>query len=126
MLWEVIGWCSFFLIGFWSDRTFATTSATKAVLINRLPDMILFFALFLTYFYSGVSNFQILHLFILDNSSVKNSSYLFFVFGILYVVASCGKSAQCGFSGWLVAAMEGPTPVSALMHAATLVTAGAI
>lgn len=114
--WELIGICSFVLIGFWSGRGFSVGAAIKAVSVNRFPDMALLLAFCLCYCAFGVSDFTAL--------ADCTDMYIFCQF--CFIFAAAGKSAQVGFTGWLLSAMEGPTPVSALMHAATLVTAGII
>jgi NADH:ubiquinone oxidoreductase subunit 5 (subunit L)/multisubunit Na+/H+ antiporter MnhA subunit len=113
--WEGIGICSFALIGFWASRFSATKSALKAVLVNRLGDgLVLWLALWLCWSTGAVSPELI---------ALSGSSYWL---GLVAVLGSIGKSAQVGFACWLPDAMEGPTPVSALIHAATLVTAGVV
>ena len=111
--WEGIGVCSCALIGFWSTRVTATKSALKAVLVNRLGDGLLLFAVIAHYAYSGISSPDVMSFY----DAPTFVSFAFFLGAI-------GKSAQIGFAIWLADAMEGPTPVSALIHAATLVTAG--
>lgn len=123
LAWELIGVSSFILIGFLNERFYAVSAALKAVYVNRFPDMCLFSAFVLLFLTTGASDFA-------TATSVAGASgingVLFSTIFVLILIASCGKSAQFGFTGWLVSAMEGPTPVSALMHAATLVTAGTI
>lgn len=127
--WEGIGLASFLLIGFWSNRIQAGKSAIKAMLINRIGDLGLALgisAIFLT--------FKSLDYFVVFSLVPKaiNSNFSFFLFdvdrlsliGFLLFWGALGKSAQIGLHIWLPDAMEGPTPVSALIHAATLVTAG--
>ena len=130
--WEGIGLSSFLLIGFWSTRIQAGKSAIKAVLINRIGDLGLVLgicAIFLTFKsldYTVVfglsscalnSQFSFLSIDLVDRLTAIT---LFLFVGVL------GKSAQLGLHTWLPDAMEGPTPVSALIHAATLVTAGVV
>nr|YP_009746608.1 NADH dehydrogenase subunit 5 [Jenufa minuta]QII41637.1 NADH dehydrogenase subunit 5 [Jenufa minuta] len=115
--WEGIGVCSYFLIGFWLSRLNATKSALQAMLVNRVSDTVLIISLFVMWFYYGSLDYDILW------ATTSNSYYNDYIcFALL--VAACGKSAQLAFHIWLASAMEGPTPVSALIHAATLVTAG--
>jgi NADH:ubiquinone oxidoreductase subunit 5 (subunit L)/multisubunit Na+/H+ antiporter MnhA subunit len=118
--WEAVGLCSFLLIGFWTSRQNATAAAMKAVTMNRVTDVFLFLGF--AYAQKGASSvsFSQLGEFTLCDSTLGRLAALCFIF------AACGKSAQVGFHAWLLTAMEGPTPVSAWMHAATLVTAGVI
>lgn len=118
--WELIGLCSFILIGFWCTRTFSIGAAIKAVSSNRVPDMALLVSMCACFLSAGVSDF----------SSMAEVGCGTWSAGVLiqigFIFAASAKSAQVCFTGWLLSAMEGPTPVSALMHAATLVTAGVI
>lgn len=118
--WELIGLCSFLLIGFWSTRVFSVGAAIKAVSSNRIPDMALLVSMCGCFLSGGVSDF----------SSLAELGCGAWPVGVLiqlgFIFAASAKSAQVCFTGWLLSAMEGPTPVSALMHAATLVTAGVI
>lgn len=127
--WEGIGLCSYLLIGFWFTRPAAPQSAFKAVLVNRVGDLGLMLSIALLISYFGTTDFSALRLMVSDFADVK----LFFLGFVVYVptlislflvLAAVGKSAQIGLHTWLPDAMEGPTPVSALIHAATLVTAG--
>jgi hypothetical protein len=114
--WEGIGVCSYVLIGFWFTRLSATKSALKAVLVNRVGDGMLMWAILAVWWYAG--NVSLLPSCFFPACIAWLSSELAFILGAM------GKSAQIGFHVWLADAMEGPTPVSALIHAATLVTAG--
>ena len=117
--WEGVGLCSYLLIGFWYTRAQAGKAATKAFLINKVGDLFLL---------SGIS--IILTLFHTLEFSTIESLTPYFETSIIEIVSiflflgAVGKSAQIGLHTWLPDAMEGPTPVSALIHAATMVTAG--
>ena len=119
--WEGVGLCSYLLIGFWYTRIQANKSAIKAMIINKVGDIGLLLAIVLTWIEVGS----------LDYDSIF--SYSFFIIkdnwsldliSVLLLIGVIGKSAQIGLHTWLPDAMEGPTPVSALIHAATMVTAG--
>ena len=115
--WEGIGVCSYLLIGFWVSRLSATKSAGQAMLVNRVSDTLLVISLMLIWWYCGSLDYDILW------STASHSYYTDWICFTL-LCGAAGKSAQLGFHVWLASAMEGPTPVSALIHAATLVTAG--
>lgn len=127
--WEGIGICSFLLISFWHTRISATKSALKAIILNRVGDSAYIAAVAFIFLIFKTLDFSVifalspivsdLHFLILNT----RISYLETI-SILLVIGAIGKSAQLGLHGWLPEAMEGPTPVSALIHAATLVTAG--
>jgi proton-translocating NADH-quinone oxidoreductase chain L len=127
--WEGVGLCSYLLINFWFTRIQANKSAMKAVILNRVGDCALLLAITLILFLFKTVDF--LSVFALVNY-FSNENFLFFSFSINYITLICiflfigaiGKSAQIGLHTWLPDAMEGPTPVSALIHAATMVTAG--
>jgi NADH-quinone oxidoreductase subunit L len=117
--WEGVGLASYLLIGFWYQRPSAAVAAKKAFIANRVGDaglslaIMLMFAEFGTVSFSGVFG------------SVKSGgSGVATALGLLLLLGACGKSAQVPLQSWLLDAMEGPTPVSALIHAATMVTAG--
>ena len=119
--WEGVGLCSYLLIGFWYTRIQANKSAIKAMVINKVGDIGLLLAIVLIWIEVGS----------LDYDSIF--SYSFFIIkdnwsldliSVLLLIGVIGKSAQIGLHTWLPDAMEGPTPVSALIHAATMVTAG--
>ncbi len=118
IFWELVGFCSYLLIGFWYEKPAAAHAAKKAFLVNRVGDTGFLLAIVLVWF-----SFQSLDLQAIHNQNFTNSSSAFLV-GIGFVLASCAKSAQLPLSVWLPSAMEGPTPVSALIHAATMVAAG--
>lgn len=124
--WEGIGLMSYFLIGFWSSRPQAGKSALKAVFLNRPGDFCLVAVMVLAGSQLGSLDFSFLALsvpYALGEPVFPGSSFGGLL-GILVLVAAVAKSAQLGFHSWLPDAMEGPTPVSALLHAATMVTAG--
>jgi group I intron endonuclease len=114
--WEGIGVCSFLLIGYYTHRLTAVKSAVKAILVNRISDGMLLWGILWIWYYTGSVEFDLI---LLNQTS---SISMFIVISIL--IAAMGKSAQILFHVWLPDAMAGPTPVSALIHAATLVTAG--
>lgn len=117
--WEGIGICSYLLIGFWYTRLQANKSAIKALVVNRVGDMFLSIAFFTIFLVFGSLDYATIS----TLTPIMNESSLTLI-GILLLLAAIGKSAQLGLHTWLPDAMEGPTPVSALIHAATLVTAG--
>jgi NADH-quinone oxidoreductase subunit L len=117
--WEGVGLASYLLIGFWQHRPVAAVAAKKAFVVNRVGDLgmtlgtMLAFATFGTVSFAGISRV-----------SGDASPGVLTALGLLFLLAACGKSAQVPLQSWLLDAMEGPTPVSALIHAATMVTAG--
>lgn len=115
--WELIGVCSYLLIGFWFHRLSATKAAQKAVLVNRVSDTALMVGLMASWWYLGSTDLSLLV------ATSTSAAYTDFLCAML-LAGALGKSAQIGLHVWLADAMEGPTPVSALIHAATLVTAG--
>ena len=118
--WEGVGLCSYLLVNFWYTRLQANKSAIKAMLVNKIGDIGLLLAI--VFLWKNVGLTYYFHLFPLYNSlSLQN--YLNII-NILLLIGVIGKSAQIGLHMWLPDAMEGPTPVSALIHAATMVTAG--
>ena len=119
--WELVGMCSYLLINFWYTRKQANKAAIKAVLVNRIGDFCLMYAIALIYINLGtLSIYEISWIFLTDILDSKFSVKV----ALLLFVAVMSKSAQFGLHMWLPDAMEGPTPVSALIHAATMVTAG--
>ena len=127
--WEGVGLCSYLLIGFWSKKDSANNAAIKAFIVNRVGDFGLAIGIFLIFFYFGTINFK--EVFDLAPELVEKK-LVFFGFETTLITLIClflfigamGKSAQFLLHTWLPDAMEGPTPVSALIHAATMVTAG--
>ncbi|MFI4988196.1 MAG: NADH-quinone oxidoreductase subunit L [Alphaproteobacteria bacterium] len=127
--WEGVGLCSYLLIGFWYDRPSANAAAIKAFLVNRVGDFGFALGIFGTYLLFDTVNLDT----IFSGVAGKESTVLVFlgmhlpaleVLAVLLFIGAMGKSAQIGLHTWLPDAMEGPTPVSALIHAATMVTAG--
>lgn len=119
--WEGVGLCSYLLINFWYTRIEANKSAIQAMLVNRIGDVGLALGVVLIYIEFGSLKYDTV--FSLSNGIGENGLILK-VIGILLFIGAVGKSAQVGLHVWLPMAMEGPTPVSALIHAATMVTAG--
>ncbi|RNL72289.1 NADH-quinone oxidoreductase subunit L [Streptomyces sp. I6] len=117
--WEGVGLASYLLIGFWQHKPSAATAAKKAFLVNRVGDMGLSIAVMLMFTTFGTFAFGP----VLDSTGRASEGTLT-ALGLLLLLAACGKSAQVPLQSWLGDAMEGPTPVSALIHAATMVTAG--
>ena len=130
VFWEAVGVCSYLLIGFWYEKPEAATAGKKAFLVNRVGDFGFALALFLIWTCYGTLNFH-------DTAEVNGvfgqarlatgdfvTGWPAFSICCLLLIGACGKSAQFPLHVWLPDAMEGPTPVSALIHAATMVTAG--
>src|SRR6516164_1992842 len=117
--WEGVGLASYLLIGFWQERNSAAVAAKKAFVVNRVGDAGLTVAIFLMFSAFGTVSFTgVFHQVPSGGSGVATA------LGFLLLLGACGKSAQVPLQSWLLDAMEGPTPVSALIHAATMVTAG--
>ncbi|MDO7868630.1 NADH-quinone oxidoreductase subunit L [Nocardioides jiangxiensis] len=117
--WEGVGLASYLLIGFWQHKHSAALAARKAFVMNRVGDMGLLLAMFL--FVSHVGTLDFVQI---GGSLDGESERTLTLIGLALLLAACGKSAQVPLQAWLLDAMEGPTPVSALIHAATMVTAG--
>ncbi|MET7770624.1 NADH-quinone oxidoreductase subunit L [Nocardia sp. NPDC005366] len=117
--WEGVGLASYLLIGFWSEKPSAATAAKKAFVVNRVGDMGLAIAMMVMFATFGSVGFGP----VFDAAPGASEATLTAI-GLLLLLAACGKSAQVPLQSWLGDAMEGPTPVSALIHAATMVTAG--
>ncbi|MEU6825179.1 NADH-quinone oxidoreductase subunit L [Streptomyces atriruber] len=117
--WEGVGLASYLLIGFWQHKPSAATAAKKAFLVNRVGDVGLSIAIMLMFTTFGTFAFGPVLEATGDTSEGKLTAI-----GLMLLLAACGKSAQVPLQSWLGDAMEGPTPVSALIHAATMVTAG--
>ncbi|MCF2529565.1 NADH-quinone oxidoreductase subunit L [Yinghuangia soli] len=117
--WEGVGLASYLLIGFWQHKPSAATAAKKAFIMNRVGDFGLAVAIFLMFTAFGTFSFDE----VLGGSAAASDGTMTAI-GLMLLLAACGKSAQFPLQAWLGDAMEGPTPVSALIHAATMVTAG--
>jgi NADH-quinone oxidoreductase subunit L len=117
--WEGVGLASYLLIGFWQFKPTAAVAAKKAFIANRVGDVGLSLAIMLMFAEFGTFNFTGVF-----DSTKAGGSGVATALGLLLLLAACGKSAQVPLQSWLLDAMEGPTPVSALIHAATMVTAG--
>jgi NADH-quinone oxidoreductase subunit L len=122
--WEGVGLCSYLLIGFWFEKQSASDAGKKAFIVNRIGDAGFLLGMFLVFMLFGTVDFrsvfgQAAHMPVEHGFSGPLTTIALFLF-----VGACGKSAQLPLYVWLPDAMEGPTPVSALIHAATMVTAG--
>ncbi len=127
--WEGVGLASYLLIGYWYDRPSACVAAMKAFIVNRVGD--LFFAVGIALVFVTFGSIEFTDIFAAiqrhqsDMYHVLGADFrVYEVIGVLLFLGAMGKSAQLGLHVWLPDAMEGPTPVSALIHAATMVTAG--
>jgi NADH-quinone oxidoreductase subunit L len=121
--WEGVGLCSYLLIGFYFTEQFATTAGNKAFIVNRIGDFGFSLAMFLMFRQFGTLDFG--RVFTAAAGMPKEAGYgILTTICLLLLVGACGKSAQIPLYVWLPDAMAGPTPVSALIHAATMVTAG--
>ena len=127
--WEGVGLCSYLLINFWFTRIQANKAAIKAMIVNRIGDFGLALGIFIIFIkfkavdYATV--FALTPFFVEDNFNFVNFNFnILVLIGFFLFIGAIGKSAQLGLHTWLPDAMEGPTPVSALIHAATMVTAG--
>ena len=117
--WEGVGLASYLLIGFWNQKPAYATASKKAFVMNRVGDMGLSFAIMIAFATLGTVSFSGV-----EAASQTASKAALTAIGIMLLVAATGKSAQFPLQAWLGDAMAGPTPVSALIHAATMVTAG--
>lgn len=120
--WEGVGLASYLLIGFWYHRPSAAKAATKAFIVNRIGDLGLLLGILLTFSLFGTGDIETISQKAPELFSV--GAPIITLLTLLYFVGAVGKSAQIPLHVWLPDAMEGPTPVSALIHAATMVTAG--
>ncbi|NKQ54350.1 NADH-quinone oxidoreductase subunit L [Amycolatopsis sp. K13G38] len=116
--WEGVGLASYLLIGFWQHKPAAAVAAKKAFVVNRVGDAGLLVAMMLMIGAFGSPGFGTV------SARAGSAGGTATAIGLLLLLAACGKSAQVPLQSWLLDAMEGPTPVSALIHAATMVTAG--
>jgi NADH-quinone oxidoreductase subunit L len=119
--WEGVGVCSYFLISFWHERDSAATAGKKAFVTNRVGDFGLMIAMFLAFHAVGSLSYGAINE-AAEGGALATSTATFIA--LMLFVGACGKSAQLPLYLWLPDAMEGPTPVSALIHAATMVTSG--
>ena len=117
--WEGVGLASYLLIGFWQHKDSAAQAATKAFVINRVGDLGMALAIMVMFAHFGTTSIAGVSAAVAVAPMAIATSL-----GLLLLVGACGKSAQVPLQAWLLDAMEGPTPVSALIHAATMVTAG--
>jgi NADH-quinone oxidoreductase subunit L len=117
--WEGVGVCSWLLIGFWYHKESASWAANEAFIMNRVGDLGLLLGMFLIYWNIGSLQYDL----VFSQISKLDNGLLVWI-GALLFLGAMGKSAQFPLHTWLADAMEGPTPVSALIHAATMVTAG--
>ena len=122
--WEGVGLASYLLIGFWFTKDSAASAGKKAFIVNRIGDFGFLIALFLLIQHFGSLDFTTVFQSVAPLSSESSGAGLLTTIALLLLVGACGKSAQIPLYVWLPDAMEGPTPVSALIHAATMVTAG--
>nr|AMK47867.1 NADH dehydrogenase subunit 5 [Turritopsis dohrnii] len=118
--WEGVGLCSYLLINFWYTRIQANKSAIKAMVVNKVGDLGMLLAMMLIFLSLGSLNYNVF----IPTSYFLDYPYIMDFSCFLLLIGVIGKSAQIGLHMWLPDAMEGPTPVSALIHAATMVTAG--
>jgi len=117
--WEGVGLASYLLISFWQERPSAAAAGKKAFIMNRVGDLGLLMAMFTMFAMFSSTSFTDVN----AGASHLTTGWATFI-GFMLLLAACGKSAQVPLQAWLLDAMEGPTPVSALIHAATMVTAG--
>ena len=117
--WEGVGLASYLLIGFWNQKPTYATAAKKAFVMNRVGDLGLSLAIMIAFASMGTVSFAGI-----EEVAPKTSTTTLTAIGIMLLIAAAGKSAQFPLQAWLGDAMAGPTPVSALIHAATMVTAG--
>jgi len=127
VFWEAVGLCSYFLIGYYFRRRSANNAAKKAFIVNRIGDLGFGLGIMLAFWTFGTISFygeDGLFEMAVEHEALGIAGGTMTAIGILLFIGACGKSAQFPLHVWLPDAMEGPTPVSALIHAATMVTAG--
>ncbi len=127
--WEGVGFASYWLIGYYYQKPSAVAAAKKAFIVNRIGDLGLALGLWLTYHYFGTIEYagifeQVQHITAGEAANLEAGGWYITAIPFLFMIGAFGKSAQLPLFVWLPDAMEGPTPVSALIHAATMVTAG--
>lgn len=123
--WEGVGLCSYLLIGYWYEEDQNAQAGMKAFIVNRIGDIGFLIGIFLTYKFFGTISFSELKEFVMSGTALTSTQLQAVSWITLaFFVGACGKSAQLPLYVWLPDAMAGPTPVSALIHAATMVTAG--
>jgi NADH-quinone oxidoreductase subunit L len=123
--WEGVGLASYLLIGYWYDRESANRAAIKAFIVNRVGDVFFVLGVALIFLVFGSIEFDVIFATVPQHLDDRFAGLpALELICVLLFLGACGKSAQLGFHTWLPDAMEGPTPVSALIHAATMVTAG--
>lgn len=124
IFWELVGLSSYLLIGFWFEKKSAADASKKAFIVNRIGDVGMFIGIMILFTSFGTFTFDDIYARIAEGSLPFNSGVWLTAAGILLFMGAVGKSAQFPLHVWLPDAMEGPTPVSALIHAATMVAAG--
>lgn len=122
--WELVGLCSYLLISFWYTRIKGNKAAIQAMLVNRIGDLGLVLGIGLIYIECGSVEYETVFSLVPLIAEDPVSGKMLWIIGILLLIGCVGKSAQVGLHVWLPNAMEAPSPVSALLHAATMVTAG--
>ncbi len=123
IFWELVGLSSYLIIGFWFEKTSAASASKKAFLTNRVGDIGMFIGIMMIYFVGDTHSFNLSDIIEKVKTTEIDSTYLT-VAGILLFMGAVGKSAQLPLHIWLPDAMAGPTPASAMIHAATMVAAG--
>ncbi|MBW7456263.1 NADH-quinone oxidoreductase subunit L, partial [Paenibacillus sepulcri] len=125
VFWELVGVCSFLLVGFWYTKPEAVAAAKKAFIVTRIGDAGLLLAILLLYWYMPDHALDFVHIQnVFDGQTGAIAASVTTLIAILIFVGAIGKSGQFPLHVWLPDAMEGPTPISALIHAATMVAAG--
>lgn len=123
--WEGVGLCSYLLINFWYSRIDANKSSIMAMVTNKVGDLCLLISFsVIFYLYKSFDYSVLFSAYMTQTLTYELNTNLFYVVGFFFIIGAVGKSAQLGLHVWLPEAMEGPTPVSSLIHAATMVTAG--